>query len=431
MKASYGATLKPQTLALLGVLILRRASGAAFPVAMFIAIAGVRSIGEAALVQGIRVVAYTFTAPLRARLIDRFGRARTVIPQTILSGLALIGFVFLSLAPSIPLIFALVACTVGAIVAPAIDSVVRVMWRDMAADEQDTKRLHASDSIIEEAGFLIGPVLASTLALLTGHKEAFYLITALVILGSAIIFVLPNFRAALKKPLPAADPGESTADIGKRSSKQWARTLLGPIILPPLQRIVAPLMLMGVALGVLGVLIPMASQAQGDLALSGFAFGAISLGGIIGAFAYAALKLKTTLRNRHAALLLLFACPLVATLFSTDLWVIAVTLIFSGLAVTPLYINAYLMMDQDLPKGMQHEANTWVPVGNDVGYSIGIAAAGLLAHGADSLPTLGLLLGISAVLAAAYGLVQLLSRSNLDPPTRAAQKVPSPTKEPV
>jgi hypothetical protein len=40
-------------------------------------------------------------------------------------------------------------------------------------------------------------------------------------------------------------------------------------------------------------------------------------------------------------------------------------LVVAGLAVTPLYVNAYLMMDAGIPDHMIREVNTWVPVGNN------------------------------------------------------------------
>jgi predicted MFS family arabinose efflux permease len=36
------------------------------------------------------------------------------------------------------------------------------------------------------------------------------------------------------------------------------------------------------------------------------------------------------------------------------------------------------MIDTDIARSVKHEANSWVPVGNDVGYIVGISLAALL-----------------------------------------------------
>lgn len=411
MKNERAALLSPETLSLMGILAIRRIAGAAFPVAMFIAVASVRGIGEAALLQGFRVAVATFTAPLRARLIDRFGRARVVIIQTLVSGVGLISFVFLALQAAVPLVYALGACLITAATAPAMDSVVRAMWKEIATEDKDVKRLHSADSIIEETGYLLGPVLVSGLALAAGGQTTVYVTTALLIVGSVIIFVPPHIRRGLYRAPLKPSAAQAPAKPAKWTLTKSLKIVLGPIALPPLQRIVAPLIYMGISLGILGVLIPAVSSDAGNIAWSGFAFGAISLGGLIGAFAYGSIQLKRTLRTRHAMLALLFACPLLLIAFSTNLWLIGAVLVVSGLAVTPLYINAYLMMDEDLPPEIEHEANTWVPVGNNVGYTIGIVIAGTLAATPGHLPWIAFLLVATAAVTSAYGILQLVKQS--------------------
>jgi hypothetical protein len=87
-------------------------------------------------------------------------------------------------------------------------------------------------------------------------------------------------------------------------------------------------------------------------------------------------------------------------------WTLALLLALSGTAVTPLYINAYLMMDSDIPPTAIHEANTWVPVGNNLGYLIGISIAGWFSRHAN-LHTISNSLTAAAALLVGYSLLQL------------------------
>ena len=63
-------------------------------------------------------------------------------------------------------------------------------------------------------------------------------------------------------------------------------------------------------------------------------------------------------------------------------------------------------LDADFPRSAIHEANTWVPVGNDVGYIIGLAIAGWLSrHG--QVQAISISLSAAALLLVAYSLSQL------------------------
>jgi MFS family permease len=100
--------------------------------------------------------------------------------------------------------------------------------------------------------------------------------------------------------------------------------------------------------------------------------------GLGGGLVYAVVGRRRTPLMRHALLGLLFGGPAVFFIFARSPWAVGVILVIGGLAVTPFYINSYLMIDADIASSVRHEANSWVPVGNDVGYIVGISVAGLL-----------------------------------------------------
>lgn len=396
-----------RALELLGVLALRRVSGAAFPIVLVVATAEVRGFAAAALVQGLRVAALTFTAPFRARLLDRVGRSRVVLPQTVLWTLALSALVICSISADLPLWTAAAAAVVMALASPSLDAIIRTIWRTVATTEAEVKALHSYDSILEEAGFLVGPLLASVLMLGFGPRSALYVVAAGVIGGGVLALLPAEIRAALRQQpvrteVAAAAPLPGLAARARRG----LRTAAGPIATPELQRIVAPLILMGVQLGIIGILAPALSANHGRASNAGFVIACISLGGVIGALTYGSLNLGTSLRRRHAILGVIFGAPLVLGAWANSPWSLGLLLAFAGLAVTPLYINAYLMMDADIPRSAIHEANTWVPVGNDVGYIIGLAVAGWFSRH-DEPHAMSISLSAAAALLVLYSVFQL------------------------
>ena len=87
-------------------------------------------------------------------------------------------------------------------------------------------------------------------------------------------------------------------------------------------------------------------------------------------------------------------------------WALGALLALGGLAVTPLYINSYLMMDDEIPPEVIHEANTWVPVGNNVGYVLGITIAATVLGRANVQAALDAVTVFAAVLVG-YSALQL------------------------
>ncbi|GGL58998.1 hypothetical protein GCM10014719_70550 [Planomonospora parontospora subsp. antibiotica] len=113
---------------------------------------------------------------------------------------------------------------------------------------------------------------------------------------------------------------------------------------------------------------------------------------------------------------MIFGLPIVALLFTRSPWAVAAILLVSGLAVTPLYINSYLLIDEGIPSEVKHEANSWVGVGNDLGYTIGISVGGLLIaqHGVSS-PLIGAgLIGAVLTIIALRGLTLKPAKTKSD-----------------
>ncbi len=394
-----------RALMLLGCLSLQRIAGAGFPVALVVVSADLRGYAAAATIQGVFVFAATFSAPFRARLLDRIGRHRVIAPQIFLVSalLLLLGAALTTKSTPLPLV--LLATIAPVITSPSTDSVIRTLWRTIGTSEQQVKALHSYDSILEEAGYLAGPFLASVLMLALGQKTAVLAILGTMITGYLLALTSRDVRSALRhRPAAAAQPAPAAAPGGP--ARRFLRTLAGPIASRELQRIVLPLILTGSVFGVVGILAPALCAAAGHPGDAGFVLAAISAGGVAGALIYSTARLKWPLRLRHAALGIVFGTPLVFGFLARSPWTLGILLAAGGLAVTPLYINAYLMMDAEIPDTVIHEASTWVPVGNNVGYVIGITIAASVLGRQDITAALITVTILAAVLVA-YSAAQL------------------------
>jgi predicted MFS family arabinose efflux permease len=301
-----------------------------------------------------------------------------------------------------------IAVTVASCLTPAAtSSVIRTLWRTVGKNDAQVKALHSYDSIAEELGFLAGPMLASILLLRVGNSSALYVVICASVASSVLVLISHDVRQALRAPV-AREVSSSDVKISGNRIRRIARTVAGPIASHSLQRIVLPLILMGTVFGIVGILAPALCERDGHLGYTGFVMAAISFGGVIGAFVYSSMKLNTTLRQNHAFLGLIFAIPLTFAALANNPWALGALLAVAGLAVTPLYINSYLMMDKEVPSSEIHEANAWVPVGNDVGYVVGISLAAVII-GHNAAPRALVAVSCVAAVLLVYSLTQLIA----------------------
>lgn len=393
--AGLGVLVRPAAFALLSYVSVGRVAGAAFPVVFVVVVADGRGFAAAAFLQGLMVVAFAGTAPLRARILDRFGSRTALVPQTVVYLTALCGLTAATVTSTTNNILVAAFALVTGIAAPALDPAVRLSWQKTARNDEEKKVLHVADSLLEEAGFFIGPIAASVLMLTTGLASSFVGLTAIICVNNVAILATPAVRRNLlrdRQPVPESDAQQSRQQHG--AIRRLGHLVLGPIARPDLREIVSPLIIIGTSFGLLAIAIPSIMSANGSIASSGFVTAAISAGGVVGGLVYGAMKLKGSLWKRQALLSLAFGIPILFVLFTQSPIALAVVLAVAGLAVTPLYINSYLLIDDSVSANVKYEANSWVAVGNDVGYVVGIIAGGLLINqfGFDSA-----LLGVSVV----------------------------------
>ncbi|MBW4717317.1 hypothetical protein [Saccharothrix obliqua] len=88
-----------------------------------------------------------------------------------------------------------------------------------------------------------------------------------------------------------------------------------------------------------------------------------------------------------------FCWPWWVSLVLRPLWLLATLLVLSGLFVTPVFINAFLLVDSSIDERLRHEANTWVGASTDVANGIIAIAIGALVTGQKWDTALALLSG--------------------------------------
>ncbi len=148
-------------------------------------------------------------APVVGRLVDRLGPIPAVVGATLVSLLGQAVFLWL-LVGHAPSALLLVAGFVVGAANPQIGPVARSHWSHLSASlraPQLVSRALGYEGAVDEAGFVIGPVLASALVSLLGPVSsvvAMLLLTA-VLQGLFILYLLRNREAWQRVATPGAE----------------------------------------------------------------------------------------------------------------------------------------------------------------------------------------------------------------------------------
>lgn len=355
------------------ILAIRNLVAAATSLGLFLSSIDAYKLSVASIIVGVHVAASIISAPIRGRIVDKFGRARTLIPLLFASSalLLLLSLALIGGKTAVPIVLGI--AVVQSITTPPIDAVIRTEWKNFSHSDYEKRAFHSIDSILEEAGFLAGPLLMALFQLFISPNLAFVLLSLLSVSTSAWLVLLPSMRIAMKRP---QDPGEAHPLV-KRS---FFRILMGPIVSIELARIVIPLILMGAAIAAATAPIPAIVPGGERNSVTSLMFSLISVGGLIGGLWFGTSKWGATERKKQLILVIWLAVGFLPVVIYPSLLSLSFSLIASGMAVTPLFINSYLLLDSDLPKSVEHEANTWVPVSYNIGYSIVLPLAGASAE---------------------------------------------------
>lgn len=327
-------------------------------------ILSVTAAADSYAVVGAATAAYgaaaTALAPARARLIDRHGMPRALVPMAVLAAAGLLALAFLTWRPGAPA-WALIAlpALIGAVI-PPLGPVTRTLWSRLFHDRDGLRqRAYSLDSVVEEAVFLAGPLLLG--ALLPFAPPAAGLAGAALLLVAGAV-PLAGAPLARRRPREEGDPAP---DGG-----------------PPPWRALLPVMAtaaaLGLTLGAAGLVHVAFAERHGGAALLVWFEAAQTAGGVVGGLAYGAVLWRRGPQARLAGLGLgVGAAMLLAATASGPLTLCAVLFAASVLA-TPAITTAYLAADAAAGPGRAVRAGTWVNTAYNAGASAGGAAAGVL-----------------------------------------------------
>jgi MFS family permease len=320
-------------------------------------------------------------APVKGRLVDRYGQRRCLPPLAAAFAAALCGVVAVARpGPDGAVAIVVLAAAAGA-TAPPLGASMRVLWLSLVGQGPRLQTAYALDAVLDEVLFVIGPLLVSGLVIVSGPASGPLAAAGLALAGTLGFVASPVSRAHGGRRPPRAE------------GAGWA----GALSRPGMRTLVLSLAGVGAAIGIWEIGLVGAARQAGSAEAAGLLLAAWAAASAAGGLWYGARTWRRPAGQRYLGLLalLVLACaPLAATGSPLALGALIALV---GLVLAPLESSAYVLAAELAPPGTLTESGTWMTTAINVTAAAGVAAAGALVDRAGVPTTLAIAWASTAV----------------------------------
>ena len=379
MLGPYARVLRtPGALAFSASALVARLPMSMFGIGIVLAVSVTQgSYGQAGLVAGAALLAQAAAGPMQARIADRIGQRRMLLPVL---GLHTVGLgSFIILVGQAPLIALLATSALAGATLPSFGSLVRARWARLHSGTPLLHTAYALESVLDEVVFVVGPVLATILA--TSVHPLSGLVTNLVLtLGGGLWF------AAQRATEPSPRPRTRTSEIERLSPRS-----LGWVVLT--------FVFMGGIFGSVEVVTVAFADHEGATQAAGVILALYALGSLVSGLVVGAVRWRSGPRRRFVLGQIVMAAALFPLPFVGSIPLLAVVMFFAGLAISPTLIAGFSLVEAEAPASRLTEGLAWISTALNVGVAMGAAVAGPVIDRAGASP--GFVVALSCGLLAA------------------------------
>lgn len=295
-------------------------------------------------------------APQISRLVDRMGQSRVLIPATIVS---VIAFAALILAtnqrwPA----WTLFLSAFLAAAMPSIPAMMRARWTEIFRDRPELNTAFAFESAADELVYIAGASLSVGLAVSLFPEAGMMISTTFLALGS-FAFLL---QRSTEPKVRAVESGHS-----QRSA----------IFLRPVQIITLALIFVGSTFATAEVSAVAITKELGQPGAASLVIGVYAIGSFVVGLTLGAINPKMPLQRQlliAVSVLALTALPLLVA--NTSVTLLAFAVFVSGVAISPIFITSFGLIERRVPESMLTEGVTWVMTGIGIGMALGAFISG-------------------------------------------------------
>jgi len=351
--------------------LLRRPGAAAFawsgllsrtPMAMynisFILLVQIQydSYEMAGRVAAIGVLVWALQTVPTARLVDRWGQRRAMIPLTAIFviGVGLAIWTAMTHGPE----WALWLSTALASISGPVGSLTRARWSYILDTDQEIHTAFALEGSLDETLFIAGPALATILATTVWPPLGLVVCAVATVIGMSVLLSRKD-----TEPPPRSHTG--SGGLGWR--------------IPPAVVAVTLISLgLGLMFGAVDISTIGFADENGFKSLSGLLIAALAFGSFAGGLWYGARHWTTPLWKRTIIGAAAVAVGFTALAFSPNLIIFAVIGFTAGATIAPTMTNADAVVQRVVARDQITEGMAWVRIGIGIGVAAGAWIAGYL-----------------------------------------------------
>lgn len=333
----------PISMISLSIVLLETSRGVSY------AIAGVISAAFA--------IASAVGGPFVSGYVDRHGQHKVMPLAASAYTVFMVGLlVALDQQASLALVLPLAA---GAgMLMPNVGSLVRARWAYVCRDRGGLHVAYAWESILDEVIFVVGPPLATMLALQISPEAGLVACIILVAVGTALL--VPQRRT---EPAPHG-----------KANREGGIALRNPGMVV----LTCVFILIGGIFGSFEVVTVAFAAEQSATSATGVLLAIYAVGSLLAGLFYGSRPSPKLYSRQLVWILALMAVINIGFPLSSNVYTLAVVCFVSGFAVSPSLIAGNALVERIVPSAQLTEGITWTITGLAVGLAISAPAAGLL-----------------------------------------------------
>ena len=396
--SSYWSLLKsPGVARVIGAQLTARFPFGMLSLALLIHIEQVyHSYGAAGLVLGATSIGQAIAGPLTSRLMGRWGIRPVILVTMVICTISIVLMALLML----PIYALMLVGFVAGLTTPPIQPAVRTIYPKMVNSRQLTP-LFSLDASAQEIIWVLGPVIATFVALQVSSVAGILLAAAFLVVGGSWFVALP--------------------EVGRVRIPRSKRTI-GAVLKRPAVLLST----------VVGFMLVAACAAVEAGVVAAFGHGSVDAGWVLGIFAIGSLIGGLALGHAPigpwalAARMLIVTIGLGLATLGLSFWWLAATLLLAGVGIAPAFAVLFGIVSASVKFSDTAEAYGWVGTGQLIGAALGSAVAGFLIdlYG----PTAAIV--VAAAFAAVGTIIPALGR-RWHPDLRGRDAGPMPDTEPI
>jgi MFS family permease len=306
------------------------------------------SFAVAGTVSAIYALSAAVIGPQLSRLIDVFGQSRVVRIQLLVHVPAIVGMIVVATATSLTWPIYLLALVAGA-AQPSVGPMIRARWSAQLHGTSLLRTAFAWESLIDEAVFILGPPLATIVALQVAPSAALILATTLLIIGTLLLLTQKS-----TEPKPS---GRHNVTKGRPA-----------ILLPGVGGIFGSFEVTTVAF----------ARQAGVPSAAGLVLALYAVGSLIAGLIFGALALRASLLRQFMVAVAALAVVTSPLPFLGSIWLVAIGLFVAGIACSPVLISGMALVERIVPSARLTESMTWATSGIAVGIATATPLAGVI-----------------------------------------------------